>query len=163
MAVDVTNIMAGLLARNRGPDPLNPDTRRQPDYGVSASLEENALSVVLTFRRGAAYCCMEWGCHLALTDGRRWDGLRGALASHGISVPARLQLRLSCVIEEGAVFFNLFRPDPTRRNWYAFEPVASYHYEVSAVEPSAPKRPNRWYVVKIQIELTYLRLGENGK
>jgi hypothetical protein len=37
-AVDVTSIFADLLARNRGPDPLNPGRRHRPDYGVSASL-----------------------------------------------------------------------------------------------------------------------------
>jgi hypothetical protein len=140
VVVDVTDVFAELLARNRGPDPLDPDARQPPDYGVAASLDGRALSVVLTFRRGAAYCCMEWGCHLALTDGKRWEGLRRALAAHGIAAPAQLELRLSCVIEEGAVFFNLFRPDPTRRNWYAFEPVAAHHYGASAVEAlSAPE------------------------
>jgi hypothetical protein len=137
VAVDVTAILAELLARNRGPDPLDPETRRPPDYGVAASLEGDTLSVVLTFRKGAAYCCMEWGCHLALTDGKRWDGLRRALTAQGVPSPSRLELRLSCVVEEGAVFFNPFRPDPTRRAWYAFEPVAAHHYQVSAVEAAS--------------------------
>lgn len=134
MAVDVTHVLAKLLARNRGPDPLDPDTRRPPDYGVAGSLDGDTLSVVLTFRKGAAYCCMEWGCHLGLTDGRRWDGLRRALAADGVTAPARLGLRLSCVVEEGAAFFDPFRPDPARRGRYAFEQVAEYHYEASAAE-----------------------------
>ena len=71
MPVDVTAILAELLARNRGPDPLDPDRRRVPDYGVAASLEGNTLALVLTFRKGAAYCYMEWGCHLGLFDGKR--------------------------------------------------------------------------------------------
>jgi hypothetical protein len=86
---------------------------------------------------------MEWGCHLALTNGKRWEGLRLALASHGIVAPAQLKLQLSCVIEEGAVFFNLFRPDPTRRNWYAFEPAAAQHYDVSAHEAEPIAAPGR--------------------
>src|SRR5262245_26903435 len=98
-----------MLARNRGPDPLNPDRRRAPDYGVAASLEGNTLAVVLTFRRGAAYCCMEWGCHLPLYKGRRWDQLHRTLGAHGVTAPPRLELRLSCVVE-GAVFFDLFKP-----------------------------------------------------
>jgi hypothetical protein len=134
VAADVTSILAELLARNRGPDPLNPDSRQLPDYGVSASLEGNTLTMVLTFRSGAAYCCKEWGCHLALTDGKRWDGLRRALAAHRLAVPPRLELRLSCVVEEGAVFFDPFRPDPARRGWYAFAPVAAHRYQASAVE-----------------------------
>jgi hypothetical protein len=132
--LDVTAILAELLARNRGPDPLDPDRRRAPDYGVTASLEGNTLSVALTFRSGAAYCCMEWGCHLALTNGKRWDGLRRALAAHGVTAPLRLELRLSCVVEERAVFFDLSKPDPTRRGWYAFKAVAAHCYEASTVE-----------------------------
>jgi hypothetical protein len=134
MLIDVTEILTDLVARNRGPDPLNPDTPRKPDYGIEASLQGNVLSVVLTFRRGSAYCCMEHGCHLALTDGRRWDDLRARLASRQIIVSACLELRLSCVVEEGALFFNWARPDRTRLGWYSFEPAAAYRYEVSASE-----------------------------
>ncbi len=134
MAVDVTPVLAELLARNRGPDPLNPESRRPPDYGVAASLEGNVLAVVLTFRRGAAYCCMECRCHLPLFNGKRWDDLRRTLAAHGVAVPPRLELRLSCVVEEGAIFFDPFKPDPTRRRWYAFMPAMAHDYQVSATE-----------------------------
>jgi hypothetical protein len=134
MLIDVTEILTGLIARNRGPDPLNPGTARKPDYGIEASLERNVLSVELTFRRGAAYCCMEYGCHLALNNGRFWKEMRAGLASQGINISTRLDLRLSCVIEDGALFFNLARPDPIRLNWYSFEPAAAYHYDISARE-----------------------------
>jgi hypothetical protein len=66
--------------------------------------------MVLTFRRGAAYCCMEWGCHLPLFNGKRWDRLRGALAAYAVPAPTQLKLRLTCVIEERAIFFDPFRP-----------------------------------------------------
>src|SRR5262245_60272453 len=132
--VDVTSILAQLLARNRGPDPLNPGNARTPDYGVAGSLDGHTLSVVLTFRSGAAYCCYEFGCHLALTNGKRWIGLRQALAEHGMTVPPQLELCLSFVIEDGAMFFDPSRPDPTSRGWYAFAPAAAHRYEVSAVE-----------------------------
>lgn len=134
MVIDVTPVFAAYLARNRTPVPGDPEARQPADYGVSATLNGGVINLELTFRAGSVYCCYEWGCHLALHSGVRWEKLRRALASHGVAVPARLKLRLSCVIEEGAVFFNLLRPDPTRRNWYAFEPVAAYHYEISAVE-----------------------------
>jgi hypothetical protein len=134
MVVDVTDVFAELLAGNRGPEPLNPDARQRPNYGVVASLAGHTLSVVLTFRRGAAYCCLEWGCHLALTDGRRWDALRRALAARGIVAPSRLELALSCVIEEGVVVYDTSRPDPTRLGRYAFEAVAAQHDTVSAIE-----------------------------
>jgi hypothetical protein len=99
-------------------------------------LEGNTLCVVLTFRAGCAYCCMEWGCHLALADGTRWDGLRRALAEHGVAAPEHLELRLACVVEEEAVFFDPFAPDPDRRGWYTFRPVAAHRYQVSATEAS---------------------------
>ena len=97
-------------------------------------MEADVLDVELTFKKDRAYCCMEWGCHLALTDGERWDGLRRALAAHGMTAPPRLELRLSCVVEEGAVFFDLFKPDPARRGWYAFAPAPAYRYQAVAAE-----------------------------
>jgi hypothetical protein len=139
VATDVTPVLAGLLAGNDSPDPLNPGQRRRSDYGVSARLDGNMLDVVLTFRRAAAYCCYEWGCHLALThgQGKRWDRLRRALAAHGVAAPARLELRLSCVVEEGAMFFDFSKPDPTRRGWYAFGPAQAHHYQARMVEARA--------------------------
>jgi hypothetical protein len=134
LAVDVTGVLSELLAHNRGPDPLDPDRRQPPDYGVSASLEAGTLDVVLTFRSGAAYCCYEPGCHLGLLNGKRWDVLRRALAAHGIAAPLSLELRLTCVVEEGAVFFDFARPDATRRGWYAFQPVAAHRFQVAAAE-----------------------------
>lgn len=134
MPVDVTEMLLALLARNRGPDPLDPDAPRQPNYGIAASLEGDTLDVVLTFRRHAVYCCMEWGCHLALHDGQHWDQLRRSFAARCVGVPQRLRLRLTCVIEEGSVFFDFAQPDQTRRGWYAFKPAAAYRYEASAVE-----------------------------
>jgi hypothetical protein len=87
MAVDVTLVLKGLLAANRGLDPTDPEARQSPEYGVAASLEGDVLDVVLTFKKGRAYCCMEWGCQLALFDGKRWDKLHQALAR---SKPARM-------------------------------------------------------------------------
>lgn len=134
IAVDITPIVAELLARNRGPDPLSPDDRKPPNYGVAATLQGSSVEMILTFRSGAAYCCMEWGCHLRLIDGKRWHGLREALTAHGFSAPPRLKLRLECLIEEGAVFFDLSKPDPARRRWYAFAPVSAHRYLASASE-----------------------------
>jgi hypothetical protein len=141
VARDVSPILAELLARNQGPVPHNPDGRQSPDYGVTAMLEGSTLDVVLTFRSGSAYCCMEWGCHLALRDGKRWHELRWAFAAHGVVAPPRLDLQLMGVIEEGAVFFDPFRPDPTRRGWYAFAPVAAHRYQRSASEAESDAAP----------------------
>jgi hypothetical protein len=133
LAVDVTQILSELLAHNAGPDPLDPDCRRRPDYRVSASLEGSTLDIALTFRAGAAYCCYEPGCHLLLA-GRQWDALRRALAAHGISTPTGFEVRLTCIVEEGALFFDFSKPDPSRRGWYAFRPVTAYRFQVFADE-----------------------------
>jgi hypothetical protein len=134
MAVDLTLILKELLAANRGPNPKDPETRLSPDYGVAASLEGNVLDVVLTFKRDRAYCCMEWGCHLALFDHKRWRKLRHLLFESGVVAPNSLRLQLSCKIEEGAVFFDFSKPDRSRRGWYAFAPVAAHEYNVVTVE-----------------------------
>jgi hypothetical protein len=134
MAVEVTMILKELLAANRGPNPSDPETRQSPDYGVAASLEGNVLDVVLTFKKDRAYCCMEWGCHLALFDGRRWKRLHEALAKSGVVAPPSLRLQLCCEIEEGEVFFDFSKPDRNRRGWYGFAAVAAHDYKVVAVE-----------------------------
>ena len=134
MAVDITLIVKELLAANRGPNPTDPDARQSPAYGVTASLEGNVLDVVLTFKKDHAYCCMEWGCHLALFDGRRWQRLHEALAQSGVIAPPYLRLQLFCKIEEGAVFFDFSKPDRSKRGWYAFAPVAAHNYKVVTVE-----------------------------
>jgi hypothetical protein len=138
VAIELTAVLTEYLAGNRGPDPDDPDRRRQPDYGVTASLTGRVLEVVLTFRRGRSYCCREWGCHLGLLDGKRWDGLRRRLATAGIAVPPQLELRLACVVEGGAEFFDPARPDPTRRGWYAFSPATASRYQATAVEAPEP-------------------------
>jgi hypothetical protein len=134
MTLDVTHVLEEMLARNRGPNPVDPDASQPPKYRVSASLEDNILDVVLTFQKDSVYCCMEWGCHLSLFDGKRWVNLRQALAAHDVVAPPSLQLRLSCVIEDGAVFFDYSKPDPTKKGWYAFAPVAMQKYQVSSGE-----------------------------
>jgi hypothetical protein len=141
VAIDVTGIFAEYLAGNRGPDPADPGRRQTPDYGVVATLAGDVLEVELTFRSGSAYCCHEWGCHVALIAGKRWDGFRRRLAAHGIAAPPRIELRRTCVIEEGAIFFDFSRPDPTRRRWYAFAPVAAQRYQATAIEAPSPGEP----------------------
>ena len=134
MAVDVTLILKELLAANRGPNPTDPETRQSPDYGVTASLDGNVFDVVMTFKKGRAYCCMEWGCHLALFDGKRWQRLHQALADPAWLHPQACASNWSCKIEEGAVFFDFSKPDRNRRGWYAFAPAAAHDYKVVMVE-----------------------------
>src|SRR5262249_17739630 len=104
------------------------------------------------FKKDRAYCCMEWGCHLALFDGRRWERLHEALAESGVVAPPNLRLQLSCKFEEGAVFFDFSTPDRSRRGWYAFAPVAAHDYKVVTVEAGSeePANPHKALRVKRQ-------------
>lgn len=138
MEIDVTSVLRDYVAHNSGPDPSDPTRPQRPNYGIAAKLSNDVLHVALTFHRDLAYCCRETGCHLPLFDGKRWVELRRRLAIVGIAVPVRMELRLTVIIEEGAVFFDFSRPDPTRRGWYAFAPVAAHRYERTVVEGSAP-------------------------
>jgi hypothetical protein len=142
--IDVSSIVADYLADSRGPIPDDPEHRKRPDSGIVAKLTDRVLEIELTFRSGSAYCCYEWGCHVALRDGQRWDGLRRQLAAHNIAAPPRMELRLTCVIEEGAIFFDFAKPDPKRRGWYAFAPVAARCYQVTAIEAAKalPRTPS---------------------
>jgi hypothetical protein len=141
MAIDVTSVFAAYFARNQGPDPNNPEQRQPPDYGVVASLEGAVVALELTFRRGSAYCCYEYGCHLNLYSSRSWEWLRRELEERKIVVPPRLELRLTVVVKEGAVFFDLSKPDPTRRGWYAFASVEARRYEASVLEAPSLGEP----------------------
>jgi hypothetical protein len=137
VAVDVTSVFVAYFARNLGPVPGDPDARQPPDYGVSASLDGEVIDLTLTFRAGSAYCCFEWGCHLALAAGKRWERLRVDLGSCDVSAIARLVLRVTVVVEAGAMFFDWSRPEPScrGRGWYAFAPVAAGHsYKVIVPE-----------------------------
>ena len=132
--MDVTPVLIAYLVGNRGLDPPDPDRRLPPDYSVAATLHGHVLDLTLTLRRGRAYCCAEWGCHLGLFEGMRWKPLRRCFADAGIDTPMPLELRLTCVVEEGARFFDIGRPDPTRRFWYAFRESEAFRYEERSIE-----------------------------
>jgi hypothetical protein len=134
VGVDVWPVLAAYLARNRGWLPGNPDSRPAPAYGITASLDGPSLALTLRFCAGSAYCCCEWGCHLDLHAGRRWERLREDLVAHGLVPAERLQLRLTVIVEPGALFFDWSRPDPMRRGWYAFAPAGARRYDVLTEE-----------------------------
>ena len=132
--MDLTPIILELLTNNRGPNPLSPDSRTTPNYGIDATLEGNVLKMALTFHSKSSYCCMDWSCHLAMHNGKRWDSLRQKCADYGVSTPAQFTLQLSCIIEPGALFFDMSRPDRHRRGWYAFKPAEAYEYQATSTE-----------------------------
>jgi len=137
MPVDITPVIAKLLARNKGPVPDNPEVRQTPNYGVTANLEGGVIEMMLTFRAGSAYCCSEWGCHIGVFKRSCWDALRSDLLALGLALPDRLALRMSVVVENGALFFDWSRPDTMRRGWYAFAPVKEHQYQVVLKEEEA--------------------------
>jgi hypothetical protein len=141
MVIDVTSVFAAYFARNQGPDPNKPEQAQPPDYGVVASLEGAIIALELTFRRGSAYCCYEYGCHLNLYSGKRWKWLRRELEVRKIVLPSRLELRLTVVVEGGALFFDLSKPDPTRRGWYAFASAEARRYGVDVLEAANLSEP----------------------
>jgi hypothetical protein len=128
--IDVSPVFAAYFARNRGPVPGDPDSRQAPDYGVIANLNASSVTLTLTFRTGSAYCCCEWGCHLDLRAGQRWEWLRRELSANGLVPAERLQLHLALIVEPGTLLFDWSRPDPTQRGWYAFARADAQRYEV---------------------------------
>jgi hypothetical protein len=138
VAVDVTPVFAAYFARNRGPVPNTPDARQPPDYGVSASLDGGVIELALTFRAGSAYCCYEWGCHLNLYEDKRWEWLRRELSARGVEAPPRLELRLTVLVEAGALFFEFSRPDRSHRGWYDFAPAEERRYQHVVAERNNP-------------------------
>ena len=134
MIIDVTPIFAAYFARNRGPVLGNPELRQAPNYGIDASWDGEMVNLALTFRSGSPYCCYQYGCHLNLTEGRRWDWLRRELSARSMDPPSRLRLRVTVTVEEGALFFDWSRPDSSRRGWYAFAQEIAYQYQVVVTE-----------------------------
>jgi hypothetical protein len=133
--VDATDAVESYLASNCGPTPADPNAREPVAYGVSAQLDGAVLDAVLTFRAGKAYCCGEWGCHLGLFPGRRWEQLRRALAAGGADVPVRLELRLEVVTEPGALFYV---PGPSSRAPRVLATATSHRYQVAVTEAAEP-------------------------
>lgn len=142
MKTDISDVLAALLADNRGLDPNHPEVRQLPNHGIAATIETDLIDLVLTFRRGTAYCCMEWACHLGFVRGERWVKLRRALTVRNITVPDQLNLHLQCIIEEGAMFHDFSRPDPTRRGVYALISSEAFCYELSVAESTASDGPH---------------------
>jgi hypothetical protein len=134
MPIDVTHVSAGVFARSRGPDQSQPGAQIPVRYGIKATMDGKILEVELTFLCKSVYCCYEHCCHLPLFTGNRWDRLRQEFSDHGVAVEDQLELRLTCIIQDGAVFFDFSKPDPNRRGWYGFKAEDAYQYRVTEYE-----------------------------
>jgi HEAT repeat protein len=159
MTIDVTPAVVALLSHDRTAGPAERGREWRCDLGVAASLTGDALAIELTYRRGCTYCCWEWSCHLMLLDGERWHGLRRELAALGIEVPAPMRLQVVCVVEEGALFLDRARPDPTRRGQCAYAPVTALRYVHSAIEASIDGRAVERRSPLAEVRLALLSYG----
>ncbi len=135
--IDVTPSLTDYLRPMRGPHPSDATKRSPVQFGVTADLEGAQLSIELVFLRGRHYCCMEPGCHLGLFDGARWVRLRECLVRSGVTAPPQLSLRLSVIVEEGTLLFDMWSPDPEHHGYYAFAPHDGQRYEDVRHEGSA--------------------------
>jgi hypothetical protein len=134
MRQDVTATLQELLSTNRGLTLKDGAARVPTEYSVTCFLADDVVEMTLTFLRGRTYCCMESGCHLRLLDGTRWTGLRNALEAAGTVPPSRLHLRLTVVVEDGALFFDFAKPEPGPPGRYSFARSGAHRYEVDAEE-----------------------------
>jgi hypothetical protein len=133
---DVTPIFAVYFAGNRSPVPGDSEVRQPANYGFSACLDGDVVELTLTFRAGSAYCCYEWGCHLNLYQGKKWEWLHRELRAAGVDAPTRLKLSLTVTVESGALSFDWSRPKPSRRGrgWYEFAPAEAHMYHAAVAE-----------------------------
>lgn len=134
MPVDISQLFQARLARNKGLVPGQPDAECPATYGVSATMDGSEISLTLTFLAGIAYCCMEWHCHTGLSSHKRWDWIRQHFSRSDFS-PERLSIKLTVVIEDGAMFFDFSRPRyDIKHGWYEFAPHCSRQYSLILAE-----------------------------
>jgi hypothetical protein len=77
-------------------------------YGVrleDIAPDGSELDLVLTFRSGERYCCVELGCHCDLRGAWYWSELRDEMGAHGLGgFPLPKVRNVRVVVEEGAFF-----------------------------------------------------------
>jgi hypothetical protein len=76
-------------------------------YGVrleNIASDGSEFDLVLTFRSGVRYCCIELGCHCGIRSPRYWSGLRKQLDAHGLcELPLPTIRSVRVVVEQGAL------------------------------------------------------------
>jgi len=121
VATDISPYIHDMLSTNLVHDP----DQSRAEYGVAATLDDATITMVFTFLRGRTYCCNNWGCHMELHPGHRWDKLRRILTAHDIALPEQLDLSIRTIVEEGA-FFETDQPDTKDEDLeYSLPPAAS--------------------------------------
>ena len=76
-------------------------------FGVEVSNlspDGSRFDLTLTFKSGYRYCCIEWGCHLALYSSGWFREVKDRLAAAGITnVPPMTVRNLHVVVEKGTI------------------------------------------------------------
>ena len=116
----LADAFAALCSQNANPD------GRTVSYGFRAeNLTDDCacFDLIVTFKAGEKYCCMEWGCHFGLlSDPADWRRIRRVLRDRGLEwLPLLTIRRLRVIVEEGALF------DHQRQN---YAPAKAFTYDV---------------------------------
>lgn len=123
----MTEVFADRLAQNElyfgggGPGYYGLDVENVAPDGSRCDL-------ILTFRSGVRYCCIQFGCHLGDIDAPEyWSSLREAMDRHGLGpIPLPILRRVRVVVEEGALVDVGDRVRPSKAIGYEegpFHPV----------------------------------------
>jgi hypothetical protein len=125
-------------------------------YGVgveNVAGDGSELDVVLTFRSGTRYCCMEPGCQWGYWAEGGWSLLRECLDRNGLHhLPLPTVRRFRGVIEEGAVFDTVPAPGglpdegaPAAHHAFEYEVGPFLPINDSRAEPhAAADQPRDW-------------------
>jgi hypothetical protein len=68
------------------------------------SSDGSEFDLALTFKAGIRYCCIEWGCHIALYSSGWFQAVKDRLGAKGITnLPLMTVRNLHVLVEKGAI------------------------------------------------------------
>lgn len=103
--------------------------RKPPEIGVSIdaiSEDGHCVDLLLTFKAGKRYCCVEPNCHFGLHSFADWDKLHQLFVKHKAEVVRPTMLRLRGIVEQGAFIYDgsgIRKPQAFEHASQAFEYV----------------------------------------
>ncbi len=137
LTIDATMLVERFISGNRGADPLLPEERVLPNYGIKAFFDGSTIELQFVFKQGYHYCCDEFDCHLSLFEGARWNKLREVFEESDLEIPSRIRIKGECVIEAGSLFYDLSKPSRNGVCEYEYGPVVAGKYSFDVLEASA--------------------------
>jgi hypothetical protein len=70
----------------------------------NVSSDGSEFDLALTFKAGVRYCCIEWGCHMALYSRGWFQAVKDRLKATGLTnLPAMAVRNLHVLVEKGAI------------------------------------------------------------